>query len=252
MPEQDELFKRRMIDLARQAESRSMYTFSGFLGLAEQDMYTRMGKDLGFIDHELYGGSPAAERQIAVFGSEAEFGYPPEYPIAVMSIVPAAEKFAEELNHRDYLGAILNLGIDRSLIGDIVIRGKRAWFYCLDSIADYMAENLTQVRHDTVRCTRASGDIPELTPELKEVSINIASERLDSIVAALTGISRNHVTELFTQQKVSVNGRIVMNYSKGLKEDDVLSVRGFGKAIYAGVTGESRKGRLYVTLKKYV
>ena len=64
MPEQDELFKRRMIDLARQAESRSMYTFSGFLGLAEQDMYTRMGKDLGFIDHELYGGSPAAERQL--------------------------------------------------------------------------------------------------------------------------------------------------------------------------------------------
>ena len=258
MTDEEKFLKRHFIDLARQAESRSMYTYSGFLGLPEQSVLFSAGKDLSFIGWSLYGGSEAAERQLAVFGSEKDFGYGPDYPIVIMEVKPSSEKYGEELSHRDYLGAILGLGIERELIGDIIIKGKCAWFYALESAADFLRENLTEIRHTTVRCRligKASDDhpeIPELKPKLQELKINIASERLDSIVAGFTGISRSHVTELFSTKRVFVNGKITENYSKGLKEGDILNVRGFGKAVYCGISGTSRKGRLYVILEKYV
>ena len=250
--EQDELLKNHLTDLARQAETRSMYTYSGFLGLAEQDIYEKVSRELGFIDHSLYGGSEAAERVIAVFGSEKQFGYAPDYPIRVVCVRPVNEKFAEELSHRDYLGAVLNLGIERTLIGDIVIRGKNAWIYCLNTIVDFLKENLTTVKHTDVVCEEASFDVPELKPVLEETRVNVASERLDAIVAAFTKISRSKAVELFTRQRVYVNGKCIEKPSAGLKPGDVLSVRGFGKAVYGGIDGKSKKGRLYVILNRYV
>ena len=88
--EHDELIRNHLIDLARQAESRGTYTYSGFLGLPEQDIYTRLQAEIAFIPSMLFGGSEASERQLAVFGSEKELGYPPEYPIVVMKISPTA------------------------------------------------------------------------------------------------------------------------------------------------------------------
>lgn len=247
------VFERHLIDLGRQAESRSMYTFSGFMGLAEQDRFHKLSGELGFIDHSLYGGSDSAERAIAVFGSEAAFGYPPDYPIRVLSIWPLSEKYGEELSHRDYLGALLNLGLDRSVIGDIVIREKKAWVYVLESAAAFISENLTRVRHTDVGCEILEpGDIPELKPVLTELRFNIASERMDSVVAGLTKVSRSQVSEFFTRGYVTLNGQIVTSVSKTPKPGDVITVRGYGKAIYDGVSGHSKKDRLYVTLRKYV
>ena len=254
--ENDELIRKHLLDLARQAESRGAYTYSGFLGLPEQDIYTRLQPELTFIENTLFGGSEASERQIAVFGSEKELGYPPEYPIVVMKVSPTAGKFSEMLTHRDYMGAILSLGIDRSLIGDIIIRGNDAYVYCLVSIKQYLSDNLTSVKHTDVDCTFASdmehvSEIPELRPVLVPQSTNVASERLDSIVAGFTNISRSHIKELFLRQRVLLNGRIITSLSKEPKPGDTITVRGFGKAIYEGVNGKSKKGRLYVTLNKY-
>ena len=254
--EHDELIRNHLIDLARQAETRGAYTYSGFLGLPEQDIYTRLQPEISFIPNMLFGGSEASERQIAVFGSEKELGYPPEYPIVVMKISPTAGKFSEMLTHRDFMGAILNLGIDRSLIGDIIVRGNDAYVYCLTSIQDYLRDNLISVRHTDVSCTFAADmahvqDIPELRPVLTPQSINVASERMDSIVAGFTNISRSHIKELFLRQRVLLNGRIITSLSVSPKPGDVITVRGFGKAVYDGVSGKSKKGRLYVTLRKY-
>lgn len=247
------IFERHLIDLARQAESRSMYTFSGFMGLSEQDLYHRLSGELKFIDHSLYGGNASAERQIAVFGSEKMFGFPPEYPIAVLEIRPLSDKYGEELSHRDYLGAILNLGVERSVLGDIVIRGKKAWIYVLENAAEFIREHLCKVRHTDVAVSLPDAEmIPELKPVLQEISVNIASERLDSIVAALTKVSRSQISEFFTREYVTLNGRIVTQISKTPRPGDVITIRGYGKAIYDGITGHSKKDRLYVTLRKYV
>jgi len=243
---------RHLLDLRERAERYGTYTFSGFLSLAEQDELLRAAGPGPGAYLKLYGGFEGAERKIAVFGSEKDFGFPPEYPVRAVRIDPVSEKYGEDLSHRDYLGAILALGIDRSLTGDIAVDGKHALLICLDTALPFLLDNLREVRHTAVRLTEAPADIPDLKPKLTELRINVPSERLDCIVAGLTKLSRAKAEELFRRQLVFVNSRLIEDGSKKLKEGDVLNVRGFGKAIYRGIDGESKKGRLYVVLEKYI
>lgn len=250
MNDEEIFLEKRLTDLARQAERRMSYTYSPFLNLQEQDLFLRI-KNTFPVSSALYAPQELAERKLAVFGSPDEFTVEPDLPVRVLRISPKSEHFAEELSHRDYLGAVLNTGIDRGLTGDIIIKGKYAWLFCLESIADYLTNNLTRVRHTEVTVTEVETDIPELRPDFEEIRFNVPSERLDAVVAAFTKLSRTKAQNLFSQKLVFVNSRSTEDVSARLKEGDVLNVRGYGKAIYDGVDGASRKGRLYVVMRKY-
>ncbi len=252
MTEEERLLLGHLRDLSERASRSGIYMFSGFLSLPEQDLFLRNAREFGLTDYRLSGGYEGAERKIAVFGSEDEFGYPPELPISVLEISPLSEKYCEELSHRDILGAMMSLQIDRSLTGDIIVRGKQAYVLSLTKSAEFLCGSLTRIRHTDVTVQITGSDIPELRPVLKELSLNIASERLDSIVAGFTGISRSHVERLFHEQRVFLNGRMTDSLSARPKEGDILTVRGFGKAVYCGISGSSKKGRLYVKLNQYV
>ena len=251
MTEQEDRLIKRFADLAARAQRNYSYTYTGFLSQAEQDVLLKQARELS-APFLLWGEKENAERRVAAFGSEADFGYSPEWPVTVLEVRPLSEKFGEELSHRDYLGAVLGLGIDRSLTGDIIIRGKTGWLYCLESIADFLCENLTAVRHTSVRCGRVSGEVPELAPKLQTESLNVASERADAVIAAVTKLSRTKTAELFKAQRVYVGGRLLADPGRALKEGDRVSVRGFGKFIYRGVVGETKKGRCYVIVERYV
>ncbi len=276
--DENERLKKHLLDLAGQAERQYRLVSSGFMSLAEQEVFTKLRSSFSGVRAYLYGGHENAERCIAAFLPEDLVeGFlqsaqrsdaasrnrglntawqPPfpegEDPLAVLLIEPVNRRFAEELTHRDYLGAILNLGIDRSLTGDILVKEDGAYLFCLKSIAPFLSESLTRVRNTSVRLSEVSFDLPALRPEFETLRVNVASERFDAVLSALTKLSRGKTAELFRQQRVQVNGRITEDPDHRLKEGDVISVRGFGKAIYEGISGESRKGRLYVELKKYV
>lgn len=241
---------RHLQDLYRRAEKTGSYVYSGFLSLTEQDLFEK-NVPAGGLSWSMEGGRDEAERRILVCGSERDFGYPPEVPLRVVRVRPRSEKFSEVLTHRDYLGAVLALGIERSLIGDILLRGKEAYVFCLESIAGYLT-SLEKVRRTSVTAEAVRADIPELAPRFEERRLNVAAPRLDAVVAAFCGLSRNHAAPLFPAGRVFVGGRPAPDGSRQLKEGDVFSVRGFGKAIYDGVCGESKKGRLYVSLRQYV
>ena len=170
----------------------------------------------------------------------------------MIAVKPKSEKYAEELTHRDYLGAILGLGIERNVIGDILVRDRNAWFFCLSSVAGLLASSLTQVRRTAVTAEITTADIPELQPRYAPLMVNVASERLDAVTAAFAGLSRGQADRLFAAEKVFVNGRTITDRSFRLKEGDVFSVRGFGKAVFDGVEKETRKGRYHVRLRKLI
>ena len=239
---------RYLEDLAARAERSTIYTYSGFLSPEEQDAFL---KKHPFGACRFEGGTQAAERCVLICGSEADLGYPPEPPIALLMIRPASEKFGEELSHRDILGAVLGLGIERSLIGDILIRGKTAWLFCLESIADFLAGNLRQIRHTSVTLSRAESLQDAPAPVLVPLRLNVASERLDGILSAFCRLSRGKAAELIRLERVRIGARLAASPDIRLKEGDVLRVRGFGKAIYDGVVNETKKGRLYVALRQY-
>ena len=241
---------RHLTDLCLRADRVNAWQYSAFLSPAEQDDFFRspLSREFSF---RFDGGYETAERRILVTGREDLFGYPAEPPLSVLKISPLSEKFGEELSHRDYLGAVLNLGIERELIGDILIREKHAWLFCMDSIADYLTANLTRVRKTSVKASLSSLNHTDLQPRLEPLSLNVASERLDAIVAGFTNQSRSQVGSLFSTGHVFINSRPVTDGSKHLQPGDILSVRGFGKARYEGIDRETRKGRQVVILQKY-
>lgn len=240
---------RHLLDLCRKSEKTGSWQYSAFLTPAEQDELIRSPEAAGF-SFVLTGGYEAAERKLLAAGSEDEYG-PAEPPISMIAVRPRSEKYAEELTHRDYLGAILGLGIERGLIGDILVRDRCAWFFCLTPAAGMIVSGLDQVRRTSVTAEIAPADVPELQPRYTPLRLNVSSERLDAVTAAFAGVSRGQADKLFSAEKVFVNGRTATDRSARLKEGDILSVRGFGKAVYDGIEHETRKNRLWVRLRKY-
>lgn len=243
--------KKRFADLADRAWRQNLFAFTGFLSLAEQDVLHRAVLESGAYV-TLEGGCAHAERQMARFGNPQELGYEEPFPIACLLIEPLLEKFADSFTHRDFLGAIMNLGIDRSTVGDILIDGKKAYVFCTAAMAPYLMENLDQVRHTHVRCKAVEGaeNLPVRRFSAREE--NVASLRCDGIVAAVWKLSRSQSTELFRQKKVFVNGRLQENNSYMLREEDVVSARGYGKFIFRGEKHTTRKGKLVVGIDLFV
>ena len=97
-------------------------------------------RDFNFISYEISGGYEDAERVIVRFGSEDELGYEEAYPITLLRIAPLQSKFADDLTHRDFLGSLMNLGIERDVLGDLLINEKCAYLFCKESVADYIID----------------------------------------------------------------------------------------------------------------
>lgn len=240
--------KNRIKDLADKSFQQNIYTFTGFLGLSEQDIFWQVAGDIRYTKYELWGGADSAERKMVRFGFAEELGYEQEYPIVCIHIRPVMEKFADNLSHRDFLGALMNLGIERSTLGDIKITGKEAYLFCLESIAEYILTNLDKIKHTSVKCMLVENiaEIPSEEPEHMEVLL--PSLRLDVCLAKVYNKSRGDILEYFREKKVYVNGRLCENNSKLLKEKDVVNLRGFGKFIFTGTYYETKKGKLRVEI----
>ncbi|MEG1191229.1 MAG: YlmH/Sll1252 family protein [Oscillospiraceae bacterium] len=240
--------KKRFEELAGRAAGRGCWTFSEFLNLAEQDTLCRLKLDAPFA---LEGGYPSAERKIAMFGSESDCAYLATAPICCLCVTPLSQKFADALTHRDFLGALTGLGIRREVLGDIIVSENRGYVFCLETMADYIREQFTQVKHTSVKVSLEEAPPPMVVEPPEITRSNIASERLDAIVAAVYKLSRGESQKLFEQGKIFVNSRMTENTSAGLKPGDMISVRGMGRFSYEGIEAETRKGRLRVNVRIY-
>ncbi len=248
--DEKELVIRHLQDLCKRSETTGKWYYSCFLTPAEQDDWITSPCSRTVSWH-FDGGRADAERRLLVAGSEDFCSQDMDVPISLLHISPLSEKFAEALSHRDYLGAIMNLGIERKTIGDLIIREKNAYVYCLNDQTAFLMSSLSRVSHTSVKAEQVPLTCPAAQPSLRSIRINIASERLDAIVAGITGLSRGNAQDLFPREKVFVNSRPMLNRSYLLKKGDILSVRGYGKVVYEGIEHETRKGRLFVQILKY-
>ncbi len=249
--EAEELLKKRFAELARKCYQNNQYTFTDFLSLADMACFYEVERELSYVPYTIWGGSELCERVMVRFGSEEFLGYEEDFPIVCMEVKPLMQKFADRLSHRDFLGALMNLGIERSTLGDIFIVENAGYVFCMDNMALYIAENLTRIKHTTVMCTQVENP-PELSEsDRQEVIIQIASRRVDGVVSKVFKLSRNESLELFRQKKIFVNGRLCESNSQLLKEEDKVSVRGFGKFEFAQEINVSKKGKLNIKVLCY-
>jgi len=244
----DLLFKKRITELRKRAEFSYRTEFTDFLTLSEIELAKSV---LHGANYMFYGGLTDTERSMLCVAQEDIEITPELFPICGVLIQPKNVKFAEAFNHRDVLGSVLGLGLERDVIGDIFIREKEAYLLCTERIASFLTEQLTQVRHTNVVCKISETEEQEFQKEYQAVSKTVSAVRIDTIAASAFGISRSSAASAVTAGKVFINGREITTPSTGVKEGDVISFRGLGKARLNEVGGLTKKGRITVSLERY-
>lgn len=248
--DKEQLLRSRLEELAGTAYQRDIVTFSDFLDLQEQHIVHSINWRAHGVSVKLSGGYEPAERQMAAFLPEA-LCFEWSYPFVCIRIEAQAMKFAEDLSHRDFLGAILNLGLERNRLGDLIVGDGYACLFCEERIADFLCRELCRVRRTEVSAHICS-DIAEFpAPKRLEITGSVASVRLDSVIALALGGSRSSVVPLIEGGKVFVNGCLVVSNGHVLRENDIVSVRGKGKFQFGHVTHQTKKGRNMVVLYRY-
>lgn len=236
------LISKRLKELYNRAYMNNYPVFSDFLNMEEQSILAQLN-----LPCITYGGADRAERVVAGFGDYIDVQ---SFPIVCIKISPASQKFADKLTHRDFLGGIMNLGIERRLIGDIRIADNCGYVLCLAQIADYITDSLTRIKHTTVKTELYNGDISDtIQPESLEVIVS--SCRLDAVIAAVCKLSRSESQRLFTTGKIYVNSRLTENTSYSVKEKDIISVRGIGRFEFVTTLRKTKKDRIVIEISRY-
>lgn len=242
----EDFIRHRLSDLAAQADRTGSFTFSPFLNEAELADYYAMADTLPHCGVTVWGGIDDAVRVMLRFGDPEQLGYEVPFPIVCLKISPLQEKFADNLTHRDFLGAVMHLGLERDVIGDILVTEKTAYLFCTESVADYLCRELSRVRHTAVRCEPVTAAPDHLRAVYTEQTVQVASLRIDGVIAKVCKLSRSDCLTLFRAGKVFLNGRCTESSSTQLRDGDSISVRGYGKFRFCGTDGTTRKGNLII------
>ncbi len=240
---EDKLF----ISKIKELENRAYYTerpvFTDFLDTREQSLaVSHVGHNAIF-----FGGYDDAERRMIGFMPE----YEAEFPITVLSITVA--EGAAPLEHRAVLGSIMALGIDRSVIGDILITDKhKAVIFIKSDFFNYFDSNLLKIGRDNCSISKVTAEDLCIERKTSVFSVSIASLRLDCVVAAAAKTSREKAVVLIKSKKVFLNRQETCDPSKSIKEGDQIVIRGLGKFNLKAITGTTRKGRISAEVEKYI
>lgn len=194
---------------------------------------------------ETNGVFEECERRVIAFNNLYEAPYP-----IVMLVVENSSSF-DELTHRDYLGSILSLGIERDKIGDIVIKNNKAYVPVMDDIWSYIYNNITKIGRTPVKVSiiENSSEVPVV--RFQETVIIVSSLRIDNFICKLANISRGKAIEFIDTGKILVNYGRIKNKSQEISKDTRITIRGIGKFIVGDIVGETKSGKQRVIIKKY-
>ena len=240
--ENNELLKRAR-DLAERCERSGTVCVSGFLSPAEQyELQTRLGYiPCGLVFH---GGGDNCERAAAFFLPD----YMTEEMLDVSEYLCAMKlkAYFGQPGHRDYMGALLGMGIGREWLGDIQVEGDTAYVFCMKSVLRHLL-SIEKAGRYTVKASQVPlEEVPARKVETESVSFSVMSPRLDAVAAGLFHLSRTEAAKQIAAGNVSLNYGQCLKADCIVKEGDILSLKGKGKGSISGMGGTSRKGRLFV------
>lgn len=239
-----------IVDCAELAERRCEARYTQFLTPKEQHFILQyLLLDAGMV-YSLFGGWKDAERKILCICPEWLEIEPDSFPIDMVRI---QAPHSEGLTHRDYLGALMGLGVKREMIGDILTQGEACFLFCRREICPYICANLEKVGRFGVQAEVADADSLSVgEKKVERSSIPVISMRVDAVLAGVLQLSRSRSAELIRAGRVSVNYELCDSGSHMLCCGDIVSVKGHGKYEIGSMGGTSKKGRTYVEIIKYL
>lgn len=246
----DDFIRKRFEDLDNRAYQKGYPVFTDFCDAAELMILHSMSFS---CETETNGGYDFSERQMACFMPSDAFLEEVSFPMQAVKIAPISPKFADTLTHRDFLGALMNLGIKRELMGDLLVdkSSNSCIIFCVDHIAPFITDNMVRVKHTDVTASVIDFSESGFTPDFRNETLIITSDRLDSFVAAAAHTSRTQGTALIDGEKVMINNRIEKSHTKGVMEGDIVTIRGKGKFRVREFYGQTQKGRMKVSIDWY-
>lgn len=238
------LFNSKLDDAVYLCDKRRSACFTDFLTEEEQAYAEQHLRSVKFDNYEFFGGYENSERRVLGLFYDEPVSFPVE---AVLFKFRKSDK----LTHRDFLGSLMSLGIERDTVGDILVEDGKAVIFLKTEIKDYVVSQISKVGRTGVTISDAGTiDLPQgREPEKKEYTVS--SLRIDNIVSAVSGLSREKSKNIILQGNVSINHMPCQKISRVINEGDKLTIRGRGKFEICGVIGETKKHRIRISIIHY-
>ena len=180
--------------------------------------------------------------------SEKNIFYIKEEPEVILYEIKAKIR----LEHREILGTIFSLNISGELFGDIIIKDDHYYIYVIESIAPYIKNNLITIKNSKIELIEHPIEIlKNYKKQFETITIISSSNRIDTVIARLIQTSRQNILEKIKNKEITLNYQILKNNSYILKENDVFSIKKFGKFQYIGIKKETKSKNYIIECKKY-
>lgn len=236
---------RRLEELALRSARTGFPCFSAFLSPAEAE-YALAAARKSSVSVALEGGYEEAERRMARFSAEEDEA--PPFPITALELTWPRQTAPE---HRDILGSVMGLGLNRQCVGDIVVLPEQAYLFAEEKMAAHIAQSLLSAGRVHVQ-TRLLSQWPAIQPPMgTEVRDTVSSLRLDAVVASGFQLSRGSAAQLISAGYVKLKHIPNQRPDARVQQGDAISARGYGRLTVSEVGAPNRKGRLPLTLMRY-
>lgn len=255
--EKDRLLISKLIDKIRFCETKNKIQTTDFLDEREQKLLENFLKAQKIYNYFFTGGLEEAERKILIIYPEKLTDIIPnvnlnEYINSIRIMLP--NEMQGKYAHKNYLGGLMKLGISREKIGDILVDNEGADILVMPEMLKFLITNipsLTRFSKSKIEQIELES-LRKIEIKTQNIKITVASMRLDNIVSELAKCSRGKANELLSQERVLLNHETIEKSSKEVKENDIITIRGKGRFAIKNIVGNSRKGRVFVEVEKFV
>lgn len=257
--EDDRLLASKLLDKIEFVNSKNSVEYTEFLDMRQRQLLEKILKDLKIQNYVAYGAYKTAERTAIIIYPEKldevfkndNFDYNVIFEVIRIQL---PNELKGIYSHRDYLGAVIKIGMKREKVGDIITSKDGADIIVLKEAEKYIREGLKELTRFS-KADFQSIKIEELNveePETQVLNIIIPSMRVDSIVSEAIRTSRSKATGIIKEERVFVNHELVTKGSKELKENDLITVRGKGRFKVGKILNQTKKGNLVLEIEKFV
>lgn len=237
--------------------NRNKIEYTNFLNLYQISLVESFLKKIKYNSYMFWGGYDTAERKILIL-------YPEKLNKTmvaknfnkIMSIIriKLPETEWKKYTHRNYLGGIIKLGIEREKIGDILVENNGADIIILNDVHEFLIQELPMLKRfeDSIVTNEKIEDLEYSEPKIEIVKIIVPSLRLDNFVSDLARTSRNKAIEVIKSERVFINGKLETKTSKQIKPEDTITIRGKGRFVVNSIDGTTRSGRSIISVSKFI
>ncbi len=249
LDDEDAILFRNISDKIELSEKHFSPKYTFFLDERQCQMVKTVLENSGFDNYVLYGGYENATRKILALCppySCADFS---EFPLKAMTL---SYRDVDEITHRDVLGSIMSFNVERKTVGDIIVGKGKSCVFLYETVFDDVFGGLKKIGKVGVKVSEGFCEDIVKTENFQEIKGTVASLRLDCVLSLALNISREKCVDLIKQKGVVVNYQEQFSVNYQMKENDVFSVRGYGKFVFSQINGTSKKNRLHIKIKKFI